>query len=213
MLIEQAVDGSPPRRPAAGRCAAALGNAAAAAAGPARHRHPVPARPPRRRRRGAGGRDRRRRRARRLQPRRRRARSTIADVARALGWHSVPVPEPAVGARRRPSPAASPSSPPSSSGSTALEIPVLMDTAKARRELGWEPRFDAAETLMQTRGRGPRRGPAGLSAPLRQRSSARRGRRRARLGRVADVVAVDLDRERPDGAVLVRRDRGRPSPR
>ena len=25
-----------------------------------------------------------------------------------------------------------------------------MDTAKARRELGWEPRFDAAETLLQT---------------------------------------------------------------
>ena len=25
-----------------------------------------------------------------------------------------------------------------------------MDAAKARRELGWEPRFDAAETLLQT---------------------------------------------------------------
>ena len=25
-----------------------------------------------------------------------------------------------------------------------------MDTGKARRELGWKPRFDAAETLIQT---------------------------------------------------------------
>jgi nucleoside-diphosphate-sugar epimerase len=25
-----------------------------------------------------------------------------------------------------------------------------MDTAKARRELAWKPRFDAAETLIQT---------------------------------------------------------------
>jgi nucleoside-diphosphate-sugar epimerase len=33
---------------------------------------------------------------------------------------------------------------------TALTTPVIMDTAKARRELGWEPRFDAAETLLQT---------------------------------------------------------------
>jgi hypothetical protein len=27
---------------------------------------------------------------------------------------------------------------------------VLMDTAKARSELGWAPRFDANETLIQT---------------------------------------------------------------
>ncbi len=33
---------------------------------------------------------------------------------------------------------------------TALRTPVLMDAAKARRELRWEPRFDAAETLLQT---------------------------------------------------------------
>ena len=33
---------------------------------------------------------------------------------------------------------------------TALATPVLMDAGKARRELGWEPRFDAAETLIQT---------------------------------------------------------------
>jgi nucleoside-diphosphate-sugar epimerase len=33
---------------------------------------------------------------------------------------------------------------------TALATPVLMDTAKARGELGWRPRFDAGETLLRT---------------------------------------------------------------
>jgi UDP-glucose 4-epimerase len=73
----------------------------------------------------------------------------IGDVARALGWHTVPVPGPAVGlgagiARRLSFVS------PQLEWATALRTPVLMDTAKARRELGWEPRFDAAETLVQT---------------------------------------------------------------
>jgi nucleoside-diphosphate-sugar epimerase len=73
----------------------------------------------------------------------------IGDVARALGWHAVPVPGPAVGlgagiARRLSFVS------PQLEWATALRTPVLMDTAKARRELGWEPRFDAAETLVQT---------------------------------------------------------------
>lgn len=73
----------------------------------------------------------------------------IADIARALGWRSVRVPRPALGV-----------------GTTvagrlaflssqlewaaALTTPVLMDTTKARENLGWTPRFDAAETLIQT---------------------------------------------------------------
>ena len=32
----------------------------------------------------------------------------------------------------------------------ALRVPVVMDTTKARRELGWEPAYDAMETLRQT---------------------------------------------------------------
>ena len=32
----------------------------------------------------------------------------------------------------------------------ALRIPVIMDTAKARRELRWRPKHDAAETLAET---------------------------------------------------------------
>jgi len=74
---------------------------------------------------------------------------SVADIARALGWHSVPLPGPAVGlgavAARRLAFLS-----PQLEWATALRTPVLMDTAKARRELGWEPRFDAAETLLQT---------------------------------------------------------------
>jgi nucleoside-diphosphate-sugar epimerase len=73
----------------------------------------------------------------------------IGDVARALGWHTVPVPGPAVrlgsGIAKRLTFLT-----PQLEWATALRTPVLMDTSKARRELGWEPRFDAAETLLQT---------------------------------------------------------------
>jgi UDP-glucose 4-epimerase len=73
----------------------------------------------------------------------------IGDVARALGWHTVPVPGPAVrlgsGIAKRLAFLT-----PQLEWATALRTPVLMDTSKARRELGWEPRFDAAETLLQT---------------------------------------------------------------
>ncbi|HEY6730991.1 MAG TPA: NAD-dependent epimerase/dehydratase family protein [Solirubrobacterales bacterium] len=73
----------------------------------------------------------------------------VADIARALGWRSVPVPAPAVSAGR----AAARRLTFASSRlewATALDTPVLMDTAKARRELGWKPRHDAEETLRET---------------------------------------------------------------
>ncbi len=73
----------------------------------------------------------------------------IAEIARAIGWRSVPVPGPVTGlgtaAAGRLSFAL-----PELEWATALSTPVLMDTAKARRELHWQPRFDAEETLLRT---------------------------------------------------------------
>lgn len=74
---------------------------------------------------------------------------SVADLARSVGWHSVPVPRPAVNlgtaaAKRLPF------GPSLLEWATALDTPVLMDTTKARRDLGWKPRFDAKETLKQT---------------------------------------------------------------
>ena len=74
---------------------------------------------------------------------------SLGDVARSLGWRTVPVPAAAVGlgagiAQRLGFVS------PQLEWAAALRTPVLMDSGKARRELGWEPRFDAAETLLQT---------------------------------------------------------------
>jgi UDP-glucose 4-epimerase len=73
----------------------------------------------------------------------------MGDVARALGWRSVPVPGPAVSlgtaAARRLTFAST-----KLEWATALDTPVLMDTTKARRYLNWKPRFDAPETLHET---------------------------------------------------------------
>ncbi|MCW2988497.1 MAG: Epimerase [Solirubrobacterales bacterium] len=73
----------------------------------------------------------------------------IGDVGRALGWRTVPVPTAAVGLGAALAGRVSFLSP-QLEWATALRVPVLMDTAKARRELDWTPRFDADETLIQT---------------------------------------------------------------
>lgn len=73
----------------------------------------------------------------------------VRDVAAAIGWRSVPVPGPAVAAGAALAKRLSIVTP-QLEWATALRTPVLMATAKARRELGWEPAFDAAETLAQT---------------------------------------------------------------
>jgi UDP-glucose 4-epimerase len=73
----------------------------------------------------------------------------VSDIAHSLGWHSVPVPRPAVGlgtaAARRLSFASS-----KLEWSVAADTPVLMDTGKARRDLNWTPRHSAQETLRET---------------------------------------------------------------
>lgn len=74
---------------------------------------------------------------------------TMSRMARALGWLSVPVPGVAVTSldeilRRLPG------MPPEAAWLTAFRVPMLMDCSKARRELGWEPLWDAEATLRET---------------------------------------------------------------
>jgi UDP-glucose 4-epimerase len=74
---------------------------------------------------------------------------TMRDLADALGWYTVPVPELAVDATAEVV-ARLPFLPEETTWIEALRRPVLMDTAKARRALRWRPRHDAHETLRQT---------------------------------------------------------------
>jgi UDP-glucose 4-epimerase len=71
---------------------------------------------------------------------------TMADLASELGWYAVPVPELAVGATARVV-ARLPFLPPDARWIEAFRVPVLMDTTKAKSELGWSPAHDARETL------------------------------------------------------------------
>jgi UDP-glucose 4-epimerase len=74
---------------------------------------------------------------------------TVGDLARELGWYSIPVPELAVDAvaemvgRLGFLPA-------QAQWVAAFREPVIMATAKARRELHWIPKRDALETLRET---------------------------------------------------------------
>ncbi|HWF34014.1 MAG TPA: NAD-dependent epimerase/dehydratase family protein [Solirubrobacteraceae bacterium] len=71
---------------------------------------------------------------------------TMSDVADALGWYSVPLPELALDAAAE-LVSRLPFIPSEAQWIEALREPAVMDTAKARRELGWRPRHDARETL------------------------------------------------------------------
>jgi nucleoside-diphosphate-sugar epimerase len=73
---------------------------------------------------------------------------TLGDLAHALGWHAIGVPSAlvdlaALGAEL-------PLVPSLAQWVNAARVPVVMDTAKARRELRWRPRHDTASTLRLT---------------------------------------------------------------
>jgi nucleoside-diphosphate-sugar epimerase len=71
---------------------------------------------------------------------------TMSALAVALGWYSVPIPGTALeGAAEFV--ARTPMLPAQAQWIESLRVPVLMDTAKARKELAWRPRHDAQETL------------------------------------------------------------------
>ena len=74
---------------------------------------------------------------------------TMADLAAALGWYSVPVPDLALDAVAE-MVARVPFVPVEAQWIESLRAPVLMDTSKARRELHWRPRHDAQQTLRST---------------------------------------------------------------
>jgi nucleoside-diphosphate-sugar epimerase len=74
---------------------------------------------------------------------------TAGDLADALGWYSIPVPDLAVEATAEIA-SRLPFLPPEADWLQAFRVPVLMDASKARRELGWRPRHTARETLRAT---------------------------------------------------------------
>jgi UDP-glucose 4-epimerase len=73
----------------------------------------------------------------------------VKQLAEELGWYSVPVPELAVDAVAE-MVARLGFLPARAQWVAALREPVIMDTAKARRELRWRPKHDALETLRET---------------------------------------------------------------
>jgi nucleoside-diphosphate-sugar epimerase len=74
---------------------------------------------------------------------------TVVDIARELGLRPVAVPRAPVQAAARVL-AALPLAPPSLGWAEALASPAIMDTTKARDELGWRPRWTALEALRDT---------------------------------------------------------------
>ena len=74
---------------------------------------------------------------------------TMSDLADAMGYYSVPVPDVAVEATAQLVERV-PFLPAEATWIEAIRRPTLMDTTKARRQLRWTPKHDAAQTLRQT---------------------------------------------------------------
>jgi nucleoside-diphosphate-sugar epimerase len=74
---------------------------------------------------------------------------TLGDLARELGWYSVPLPDLALDATAEVV-ARLPFVPDEAAWIEALRRPVLMDATRAQDELGWAPGYDARETLAAT---------------------------------------------------------------
>jgi nucleoside-diphosphate-sugar epimerase len=81
---------------------------------------------------------------------------TATEVARELGLAPIPVPGRLVRGPARAVAAlgALPLVPPAAAWAEVLSQPAIMDTTKAKRELGWNPRYTGLEALRDTLGRG-----------------------------------------------------------
>jgi UDP-glucose 4-epimerase len=73
---------------------------------------------------------------------------TMSELATALGWHTFPVPEAALDTLAE-LVARMPLVPAQAQWIESIRQPVLMDTSRARAELGWEPQHDARQTLSE----------------------------------------------------------------
>ena len=73
---------------------------------------------------------------------------TMSDLADALGWYAIPVPELGVDAAAEIT-SRIPFLPQEAAWINAFRSPVVMDNAKAKRELRWRPKYDARQTLDQ----------------------------------------------------------------
>jgi UDP-glucose 4-epimerase len=73
---------------------------------------------------------------------------TFADLADALGWYSIPVPDLALSAAAE-LVARLPFVPDEAQWIESARRAVIMDTTRARTVLGWQPRHDARETLRE----------------------------------------------------------------
>lgn len=74
---------------------------------------------------------------------------SMRQMADELGWYSIPIPELALDAAAEVV-GRVPGLPASAYWIAAFREPVIMDTAKARRELRWRPKHDSLDTLRQT---------------------------------------------------------------
>ena len=71
------------------------------------------------------------------------------DLARALGWLTVPMPKLGVDVAAE-AVGRLPFMPAQASWINALRVPVVMDTTRAREQLGWKPRHDTRAVLADT---------------------------------------------------------------
>lgn len=74
---------------------------------------------------------------------------SFSDLAKALGWYSVPIPELAVDATAE-IVARLPFAPATARWVEAGRRPVLLDCTKAKRELRWRPKHSSSDTLNET---------------------------------------------------------------
>jgi UDP-glucose 4-epimerase len=73
---------------------------------------------------------------------------TLSDVAKALGWYSLPVPRQLIGATAEVV-TRLPRAPESVAWIHSVRKPVLMKTARAKRQLRWRPKHTARATLRE----------------------------------------------------------------